>query len=198
MLRQLGEAQQAQQGALPADATAAPCGQPGICTAVNSSAGEPSPPSGSGGTEAPSAALQLAAWLEAAASGSSSGDGSSSGGGGSSGSGQAATGGRWVPTLAAAMASSLRASPGVLASLRSLTPAQMLELYDTVLARVTELLRTVEATGSKAAEQQLTDLLVEAVSGPGGDMGWSGQPGRQTAALACAWNDTCAPDSASP
>ena len=109
------------------------------------------------------AAQQLAAWLEAAASGR----------------GQAAPSGRYVPTLAEAMASALRSSPGVLTALREITPAKLTELYDSVVARLAQLLAAVESQGCKAAERQVTDLMVEAVSvsglealgmnGPGSD-----------------------------
>lgn len=103
---------------------------------------------GSDGAQASQAALQLAAWLEAAARGS----------------GQLAASGRYVPTLAEAMASALRTSPGMLAALRAITPAKLAELYNSVVARLAELLVAVESQGCKAAERQVTDLMVEAVS----------------------------------
>ncbi|PSC69829.1 hypothetical protein C2E20_6751 [Micractinium conductrix] len=102
-----------------------------------------------GGAEASHEALQLADWLEAAA-----GSG-----------GEAAASGQYVPKLAPALASWLRASPHVLASVRALTPAQLFQyisaLWDRVLERVTELLAMVDAAACKQAERQLTDLMVE-------------------------------------
>lgn len=102
----------------------------------------------SDGMEASQASLQLAAWLETAASSRPA----------------AASGRRYVPTLAAAMASALRTSPGVLAALQAITPAKMIELYDSVLARLAELLATVEAKRCKRSERQVADLMVESVS----------------------------------
>ena len=101
----------------------------------------------SDGAEASRAAQQLAAWLETAARSS----------------GHAAASGQYVPTLAEAMASALRSSPGVLTALREITPAKLTELYDSVAARMEELLMAVDAKGCKAAERQVTDLMVEAV-----------------------------------
>ena len=157
VLRQLGEAQQSEHAAIPA----APAAYLPPGTLISSSSGssslgggtsssaEASPDSSSGGGDEPSSsALQLAAWLEASASSS----------------GRPGLDGRYVPTLAVAMASSLRSAPEVLASLRSLSFDHMNALYDTVLARGAELLAKLEATGCKAAERQLNELMVEAVS----------------------------------
>lgn len=110
----------------------------------------PGPAAEGGDAQAPHAALQLAAWLEELA--------------GSSTRPEAASG-RWVPLQAASIASSLRASPGLLTSVRALTPAQLLGLWDTLLVQVDELLARVEATACKAAEQQLAGLMIESVRG---------------------------------
>ena len=129
-----------------------------------------------GGAEASHEALQLADWLEAAA-----GSG-----------GEAAASGQYVPKLAPALASWLRASPHVLASVRALTPAQLFQyisaLWDRVLERVTELLAMVDAAACKQAERQLTDLMVESVRGgvaAGVRLlnGWAGGGGQAPAVL---------------
>lgn len=159
VLRQLGEAQQAEHAATPATPAAYP--PPGTLVSSSSSgrsslgggsssSAEAAPTSSSSGSgdEPSSSALQLAAWLEASASSS----------------GRPGPDGRYVPTLAVAMASSLRSAPEVLASLRSLSFDQMNALYDTVLARGAELLAKLETSGCKAAERQLNELMVEAVS----------------------------------
>lgn len=141
VLRLLGETQQAERASggspAPAIAAAAPA-PPGDTIATSSGCGDAS-----------QAALQLAAWLEAAA--------------GSSGQ-LAAAPGQYVPTLAPAIAACLRTSPGMLASVRALTPAQLVGLWDELLGRIAALLATVEATGCKASERQLTVLMIESVS----------------------------------
>ena len=100
--------------------------------------------------EGPHAAQQLAAWLESVAGSSA----------------RAAAEGRWVPTLAGDIAAALRASPSLLATVGAVTPAQLVAMWDSLLAQLAELLATVEASGCKSAERQLVSLMIESVSGP--------------------------------